>query len=278
MRVLLSGISLAVGLYVALAPRLSKQLYRKYLFRPDPYPHDLECAPSLDGIVGKDVYFPASSGVRLHGWIYEQPNTKRWMLVSHGNAGNIVNRQELIRLLLRTGISVFIFDYQGYGRSEGTPDIPDICFDGEAAYDYLVREKNVQPQDLILYGESLGASVAGYLSKVRQSAGMILQSGFSSLERIAREEMPVLKIYPDFLFPHSMLNNAAVLGQPHPPVLIAHGVNDTVINFDHAVHLYDQAVGKKILLRLPKSAHSDITVSAPGEFQVAIEEFLSGLV
>lgn len=131
---------------------------------------------------------------------------------------------------------------------------------------------------MILYGESLGASVAGYLSRVRQSAGLILQSGFSSLERIAREEMPLLRIYPDFLFPHSMLNNAAVLGQPHPPVLIAHGVNDTVINFAHALHLYDNAVGKKVLLRLPKSAHSDITVSAPGEFQIAIEEFLSGLV
>lgn len=273
----LSGLSLAVGVYVALAPRIARNLYRPFLFHPDPYPHDVESAPTLDGLKGQDVYFLSRRGNRLHGWIYDNPIAKDWMLVSHGNAGNIVNRSELIRLLLRAGVSVFIYDYQGYGRSEGKPDIPDICFDGEAAYDYLVAEKGVRSENIILYGESLGASVAGYISRVRSAKGLILQSGFASLERIARESMPILKIYPDFLFPQSYLNNTAVLQQPHPPVLIAHGLNDAVIDFEHAYHLYETAIGEKTLLELPESAHSDITVSAPEKFEKAISDFLSSL-
>jgi len=275
--VFISGISLAVGVYVALAPRMARPLYRQFLFHPDPYPHDIETAPSLGGIQGKDVYFHSRRGKRLHGWVYENPIAKDWMLVSHGNAGNIANRMALIELLLRAGVSVFIYDYQGYGRSEGRPDIPDICYDGEAAYDFLTAEYNVRKENIILYGESLGASVAGYISRVRGAKALILQSGFASLERIARESLPLLKIYPDFLFPQSFLNNLAVLQQPHPPVLIAHGVNDAVIAFDHANHLFKIAVGKKILLELPETAHSDITMSAPEKFQSAIEEFLSGL-
>lgn len=273
----LSGISLAVGVYVALAPRISRPFYRQFLFHPDPYPHDLETAPSLNGIQGEDVYFLSRQGKRLHGWLFNNPIAKDWMLISHGNAGNVVSRTALISLLLQSGTSVFIYDYQGYGRSEGKPDIPDICYDGEAAYDFLVTEKGVRRENIILYGESLGASVAGYISRVRQCKALILQSGFSSLEKIAREELPILKIYPDFLFPQSFLNNVAVLQQPHPPVLIAHGLNDEVIRFDHARHLYQTAVGKKILLELPESAHSDITVSAPEKYQQAIMEFISGL-
>ena len=276
-RVFLSGISLAVGVYVALAPRMARPFYRQFLFHPDPYPHDIEAAPCLGEFQGEDVYFLSRRGKRLHGWIFENPGAKDWMLVSHGNAGNIVNRTELIRLLLNAGVSVFIYDYQGYGRSEGKPDIPDICFDGEAAYDFLVAEKKVRQESIILYGESLGASVAGYISRVRRSKALILQSGFASLERIARESLPLLRIYPDFLFPQSFLNNIAVLQQPHPPVLIAHGVNDAVIDFAHAHHLYNTAVGKKILLELPETAHSDITISAPDKFQQAITEFLSTL-
>lgn len=276
-RVFISGISLAVGVYVALAPRMARPLYRQFLFHPDPYPHDIETAPILGGVQGEDVYFLSRKGRRLHGWIFEKPGARDWMLVSHGNAGNIANRMELIHLLLRAGVSVFIYDYQGYGRSQGKPDIPDICYDGEAAYDFLVEEKNVRQEEIILYGESLGASVAGYISRVRRSKGLILQSGFASLERIARESLPILRIYPDFLFPQSFLNNTAVLQQPHPPVLIAHGLNDSVIDFEHASHLFKTAVGKKILLELPESAHSDITISAPEKFQSAIMEFLSGL-
>ncbi len=276
-QVFISGISLAVGVYVALAPRMARPLYRQFLFHPDPFPGDIDAAPELAGIQGQDVYFQNRQGRRLHGWIFEKPGARDWMLVSHGNAGNIANRRELVQLLLKAGVCVFIYDYQGYGQSEGKPDIPDICFDGEAAYDFLVAEKKVRSENIILYGESLGASVAGYISRVRQSKALILQSGFASLERIARESLPILRIYPDFLFPQSFLNNTAVLQRPHPPVLIAHGLNDSVIAFDHAHHLYKTAVGKKTLLELPESAHSDITSSAPDKFQSAITEFLSAL-
>lgn len=274
MRSLLSGFSIALTLYVALAPRLAKRFYRPLLFRPAPLVGDRSEPPVLDGIAGRDIFFPSQNRKMLHGWYFENRDAKHCILFNHGNAGNIADRTDLVRLLLSADASVFIYDYQGYGRSEGYPDLPAICHDAEAAYDYLSESKGLTADRLVLYGESLGASVACYLSSVRPSAGLIMQSGFSSLRKIAAREYPILGFYPDWLYPHPGLNSAQILKKPHPPVLIAHGVHDIVIPFGHAEQLFAEAVEPKFFVKLANCAHSDITTSAPDEYLAEIRQFL----
>lgn len=274
MRSILSGVSLALTLYIALAPRLAKPLYRPLLFRPDILPEDLGDAPIIDGIAGRDINFRARNGKVLHGWFFSNRASRYLIHFSHGNAGNIVDRTDLVRLLLKAGASVFIYDYQGYGKSEGRPDLPDVCHDAEAAYDYLVKEEEISPDRIVLYGESLGASVACYLSSQRACAGLIMQSGFSSLRRIAGEEYPFLRWYPRWLYPVPPLDSIEILKKPHPPVLIAHGVHDIVIPYQHGEELFDEAIEPKFFVKLSDCAHSDIASVAPDQYIEEIRQFL----
>src|SRR5206468_3134820 len=106
----------------------------------------------------------------------------------------------ITRLMLLAGYSVLVYDYQGFGRSSGRPSVDGILSDGAAAFDYLVKERGIDPHRIVLYGESLGVSVAAHLSTIRDCGGLVLQSGFASLSRIACKHFPFLRIYPTALF------------------------------------------------------------------------------
>lgn len=273
----LPTVAASAALYLVLSPRVAKPLYRSLLFHPSPYPGELEQPPEISGVVGKEVFFPGPAGRKLHGWFYKHVKPKFTVLLSHGNAGNITNRLQTINLLLEASTSVFIYDYQGYGKSEGTADIPEIYNDAAAAYDYVIKEESIAPEDILLYGESLGAAVSCHLSTMRKCRGMVLQSGFASLRRIAQETMPLLKIYPAWLFPANLLDSLSVLKNPHPPVLIIHGDQDALIACDHAKDLYEAAVGPKTLLTLPNCTHNDICYISPDEFSLGLGKFLDEL-
>jgi uncharacterized protein len=274
---LLTGASLASALYLALCPRVNTLLYRGLLFYPVPFPVDYEGIPKLDDIEGEDVWFDNSAGKKIHGFFWKNPRAHFVVLFNHGNSGNITIRHFLARLLALTGCSVLVYDYQGFGKSNGKPTVDAICSDGIGAYDYLTKTRGYKPEQIILYGESLGAAVATHVSTVRPAAGIILQSGFSSLRRIAVESFPVLAVYPTALFPLPTLDSMAVLTRPHPPVLLIHGDLDQVIPVRHSIDMYNAAVGKKTLVRLPHTGHGDISSSAPDLYVEAISKFLGEL-
>ncbi len=110
----------------------------------------------VSGCQKRDVYFTARNGNQLHGWLLSLPTAKRIFLVSHGNGGNIASRLTLAEALIKSGNSVFLYDYQGYGRSQGQPTVTNICDDAICAFDYLVKKEKFEPQSIIAYGESIG--------------------------------------------------------------------------------------------------------------------------
>jgi len=118
----------------------------------------------------EDHWFTTPEGVRLHGWLLRADSTSPALVVSHGNAGNISHRVELIRKLHRIGCTVFMYDYRGYGRSEGSPSEEGVYVDGAAAFDYLASLDGIDPKRVALFGQSLGGAVAvaaGVLHEVR---------------------------------------------------------------------------------------------------------------
>lgn len=248
------------------------------LFYPVPFGADFFSIPTLCGIEGEDVYFSGDMGQRLNGWFWRNPDAKHLILFSHGNSGNITIRTNLAELMLRAGYSVFVYDYQGFGRSTGVPSVEAICSDVRAAYDFIVDRRFAEEGAIVSYGESLGASVASYLSTVRGVSGLILQSGFASLKRIAVETMPLLRLYPDMLFPKPNLDSCAVLSREHPPALIIHGELDQVIPLKHSLDLHELAVGSKRLLRLPLTAHADIFATAAEDFGRELKAFRDELL
>lgn len=276
---LTAGLGAAVTasiLYVVLAPRFNYSIWRPLLFHPHPFEPGTDRAPMLSGIQGMDVKFNAG-GRSLHGWYYRSPRTNKTILFSHGNAGNVSYRTAILELMLNSGASVLLYDYAGFGKSEGIPTLEGIVEDGLAAYDYLVKD-GVDPHSIVLYGESLGAAVAVQISAQRACFGIVLQSGFSSLRRIALEIFPFVGLYPPVFFPLQQLDTVALLKKHHPPLLIIHGVLDQIVPFSHAESLFDAAVGRKKLVKLPSTDHNDISATAAGEYSEALKEFLCAAV
>lgn len=270
----LLGISLA-AIWVAFSPRVNTRLYRPMLFYPTAYPDDVPTPPVLHGISGEEAFFDGTQGQRLHGWVYRMPSCKYWILFSHGNAGNITIRTTMISLMLKAGASVFAYDYQSYGKSTGSPSIEGVCDDAVSAFDYLVEQLNVPAENIVVYGESLGAAISSYVSGVRTCAGIVLQSGFLSLNRIAQEVMPLLRVYPSWMFPK--LDSLKAMRKPHPPLLIMHGTQDGLISSKHAQHLFAHAIEPKKLVLFHNTTHADIATTEPEEYVRVLSEYLNQL-
>lgn len=276
-KIALGSASILAALYVAFSPRVAKSLYGQMIFHPYPYPEGDYLTGHVGGLVYRDVFFESLDGTRLHGWYFEQARAKRTILFSHGNTGNLSDRRALLESVLATGENVFVYDYRGYGRSQGIPDIPGVIDDACAAYDYLTRELGLSYDEIVLYGESLGAAITCQLSTRRKSAGLILQSGFASLTRIGREHVPLMHLYPAVLFPQPLLCNLRILKSEHPPLLIVHGVKDTTVPFHHAEEMYAKARGPKTLIVFPEADHTDIPQVAGDKFVSAMKTFLGAL-
>ncbi len=262
--------------YLAFAPRFAAWLYRPMLFHPEPLA-DSQSAPVYQGIAGQSIYFQQADGNQLAAWFFLSPEAKFTVLVNHGNRGNISNRANLIQALLKSGLSVFIYDYSGYGKSDGQPDLATVTNDAQAAYDYLVQEKQLLPENIILYGESLGGAISAHLATVRKVRAIIYQSGFSSLRRIVCEKMPVLMIYPELLFPFPPLDAVKNFKNVHVPLLIVHGQQDTVVPFHHAQDVFKAASPPKELICFKSAAHSDFVLAEPKRFALVLKEFLLSL-
>jgi fermentation-respiration switch protein FrsA (DUF1100 family) len=181
----------------------------------------------------EDVFFKASDGVALNGWFFPaSTNSHRRhlaVLVCHGNAGNISDRLDTCAALLSTGGSVFVFDYRGYGRSQGRPGEEGTYRDAQAACQWL-RQKGVSGTNIIAFGESLGGGVAAELAVREPVGGLVLQSTFTSIPDIGAEVFPWL---PVRWLAKIRYDTHSKLPQLHVPVLVMHSPADELVRFHH---------------------------------------------
>ena len=267
-----------VCVWVGLSPRVCTSLYTDELFHPDLGNGSQTELRSFSETENHEVYFRTSDGTMLHGWLYVKPGSKRIVLVHPGNAGDMAGRLYLTRLLLQSGVSVFQYEPRGFGASPGKPSVKTICADGIAAYDFVVGTLGYAPAHVVLYGMSLGAGVATHVASNRPAGGLVIHAGFSSLTRIAKEKMPVLRIYPSWMFPTPRLDNAAIVEQSgHPPLIILHGEKDAVIPVEHGEEIYNRAASPKEFVRFPKSGHADFDPDDIKSFVTTMRKFLAKL-
>jgi fermentation-respiration switch protein FrsA (DUF1100 family) len=232
------------------------RVYDRVLLHPLGYPIGRYHLKHVEGVELEDVYFPSGNGQLLHGWFFHQVGARRTALVSHGIGGNITSRIDLIELILKSGANVFIYDYQGYGRSKGSASLRHIADDGKAAYAYLVGTKSVHPDDVILYGESLGTGVSCRILDEHPACAVVLQSPFVSLARRCAEILPLLQAHPILLEAAAGFDTLSTLSRLHPPLLIVHGLEDRTIPVAHAEELFKHASEPKSLLTIPGAAHT----------------------
>jgi uncharacterized protein len=223
------------------------------LFLPSKYP-DGDWSPK--GLRYDDVFFTATDQTKLHGWYCPVDKPRAVMLMLHGNAGHVASRSQWLKYLQnKANVSVFIFDYRGYGRSEGKLTVEGALLDAQAARSKLCELAKVQSVDLLLMGESLGGAFAVQLASDPKSVprGLILQSTFSSLREVADVHFPKLA----WLVPIDKLNSAAHIDRYRGPLLQSHGTGDKTIPFSLGEKLFSAANEPKQFCPIHHADHDD---------------------
>ena len=234
----------------------------------------LEYTPAQVGLGFEEVYFHASDGTALHGWYVPAPDARATLLFCHGNGGNISHRLDSLAIFQRLGLNVFIFDYRGYGRSRGRPGEQGTERDALAAWHWLTEEKQTDPLKLIIFGRSLGGSVAAGLACARRPAGLILESSFTSYSDIGRTHYPFLPVRLLAKYRYATIEKVARL---KIPVLIVHSPQDELVPFSHGRALFDACAGAKDFLEISGSHNDGFLLS--GEIYVqGLDRFISGVV
>jgi fermentation-respiration switch protein FrsA (DUF1100 family) len=238
------------------------------------YPtHALAATPADWGLAFEDVELTAEDGTRLHGWYIPHPDATHTLLFFHGNAGNISHRGDSITIFNRLGLSVLIIDYRGYGRSAGRPSEAGIYRDARAARNHLVEVRGVDPKRILIFGRSLGASVAADLAAHVPSDGVILESGFSSARDMARHVYPGLHriLYLRFDF-----DAARRLSRVRSPVLVLHSRDDEIVPYALGRKLFEAAREPKRFVDLRGNHNSGFLASQP-DYERALAAFIGSL-
>ena len=190
----------------------------------------------------------------------------------HGNAGNISTRLNTIQLLKEVGLNIFIIDYQGYGQSQGKPSEEAIYIDAKAAYDYLLNKQNTKPEQIILYGESLGTAAAVNLASEVEIKAMILEGGFSRGRDMVKRLCPFL---PAFLFPNNF-DSLSKIKKVRAPILFIHSPDDEMVPINLGKKLYNAALGLKDFVEITGS-HNTAVLDSSKKFIDSITAFIDKL-
>lgn len=225
----------------------------------------IELYPSVVNLPFEDVYIKTDDGLRINGWFIPRRNAKYTLLFCHGNAGNVGDRVEKLGMLWEIGVNIFIIDYRGYGKSEGRPSEKGFYLDASAAYNYLVNSRHIQPDEIILYGESLGTTVVIDLASKVKVKAIIVEGAFSSGRDIAGKIYPFL---PTFLF-SNRFNSLEKIKKVEAAKLFIHSRNDEIVPFALANKLYNAARGPKDF--------SEIAGGHNSAFSDSKEKYLSSL-
>jgi len=232
-----------IGVYVGLC-LLGYLFQGKLLYQPR---RGLEGKPSEILLAYEDVSFETTDGLTLHGWWVPADNAAATIIFCHGNAGNISHRLESIRIFNRIGLNTFIFDYRGYGESDGSPDETGTYLDADAAWRYVTGTRKVAPERLFVGGRSLGGAIAAHLAWKQSPCGVILESTFTSLPDLAAELYPFLPVRVLSKFEY---DTKAIINDIRCPLLIVHSPEDDLIPFSHARELMEARRGPKDLLEI----------------------------
>ncbi len=248
---------LAYKVYWFLCPGANEPYLNRVLFHPYKVKQYDSTMYEIAGVVGKDIEFKAGdSPVTLHGVMFRVPDEKFFAIINHGNGGNVYGCKSAIEALVKAGVSVFTYDYRGYGKSGGSPSVKGVVEDAVAAYELVVDKYKVDTNKLIIYGASLGSGVTSELMKLRpRAAGVILDSPFISPEKLAKEKTPYFNVYPSSMWFKPTLDNMSLVAGEHPPLLIVAAERDGVIPSSHARKLFRSATGDKQCVIMKNSEH-----------------------
>ncbi|MCZ6590453.1 MAG: alpha/beta hydrolase [Alphaproteobacteria bacterium] len=245
-------------------------LQSRLIYYPNMPSRAVTATPDQAGLIYQSVKFATEDGVQLDGWFLPVDQPRGVLLFFHGNAGNISHRFESLQIFHDLGLSSFIFDYRGYGRSEGKPSEHGTYRDAEAAWRYLTDERQIPKQSIVFFGRSLGASIAAHLAMTQAPRVLILESAFTSVPDVGARTYPFLPVRWLSRFQY---NTKQYLKSVSAPVLIVHSRQDEIIRFEHGRTLFASANEPKRLLEI-RGGHNDGFLVSGKTYINGIDTFL----
>ncbi len=245
------------------------------IFHPS---HLLAATPKALHLAYEDVRIKTADGVVIHGWYVPASGGPLFsrgitMLLFHGNAGNISGRLDYIRIFNDLGLNSLIVDYHGYGQSEGKPSVEGTEMDAIAAWNWLVVDKGVPPDKIVLHGHSLGGGVAGWLAGQVKPAAIILECTFTSLADAGKSAYPFL---PVKMFVGGIYDTKETLHGKNLPALFTHSPEDNVVPYSLGRELYESYDGPKQFVELTGS-HSGAFLQSGRVYVDGVKSFLLNL-
>lgn len=240
----------------------------------------MEATPELLDLEYAEVWLdiPGSKTDKIHGW-WIPGKTDQVILYFHGNASNVSANIYQAERLQKLGFSVFLVDYRGYGKSIGKfPTEKQVYEDAEIALAYLLKQRKIQEEKIILFGHSLGGAIAINLATNHPNlAGAIIQSSFTSIADVARLNN-VYNLLPLSLVVTQKFDSINKIAKLQMPLLFIHGKQDQLIPAFMSQQLYDKATAKKNIFFIPEAGHNDVAILGKESYLKSIQEFTQSLL
>jgi fermentation-respiration switch protein FrsA (DUF1100 family) len=230
--------------------------------------------PADVGLAFEDLTLTTSDGVGIAAWYVPCEAAKGTLIFAHGNGGNIADRLHAVKLLHGMGMNVLIFDYRGYGRSEGRPTESGTYEDAAAAWRYLTENRGQSPERIVLFGESLGGAVAIETARRYRPAALVVESTFTSLVDVGRLHYPLLPVRLLLRYRYDSIDKVGAITCPK---LFIHGRDDTLVPLDNARRLFEAAAKPKQFLETPGD-HNEAGFTYAPEYTQRLAVFLDAVL
>lgn len=268
-----AGVAAAAILFLAGGQLMLSALERQLIYFPTKVRADAPVPRLGGGIDVEEVWLESGDGVRIHGIYAGRADAIADLLFFHGNAGNLYDRLDNVALLVESGFNVLIMDYRGYGKSEGTPSERALYEDGLLAYRYLINERGVDARRLVLFGRSLGSTVAIELGSREDVGAVIAESAFTSARELARIHYGWLPgiLLRSMTHEFDSISKVSRLGAP---ALFVHGSADSIVPVDMGRRLYEASLEPKEWYEIVGAGHNDTLLVGGAEYFRRLVDFV----
>lgn len=273
-KLLLKGLGLGAIAYLIICIALWIW-QRRLIFYPS---SSLKYTPSDLGLVYEDVWISVLTWKgkleKMHGWWIPSDSSKEVVLYLHGNGVNISANLTSVQKFHQMGLNVLIIDYRGYGRSEGKfPSESEVYRDAQCAWDYLVLERKIEPQNIFIFGHSLGgASAIDLAVRKPKAAGVIVENTFTSMVEMI-DHQGIYRLLPAKLVLNQRFDTRSKVRLLRIPLLLIHGTDDRTVPYTMSQVLYDMAEVPKQLLLVNGAGHNNVASVGEGQYIQAVQDF-----
>jgi len=252
-----------------------------YFFQPKLifFPHnEIKATPALISLQYDDIFLTTTDGEVLNAWWIPHPEARATILFLHGNAGNISHRLDSINIFHQLGLSVLLIDYRGYGKSTGKPSEEGTYLDAESAWHYLTNEKNIESNNIIIFGRSLGGAVASWLAEKHSPAGLIVESSFTSIADMGKHYYPYLPTSLLARIKYASINRIANIKSP---TLFIHSKHDEIIPYEYGKQLFTEALKETTTAKSfldTTGGHNDGFLLSGKQYIDGLDRFITDIV